>query len=259
MKRITSKDGTSIACWQQGKGDALLLIHGTTSDHLAWSPVSALARHFSVWTMDRRGRGDSGDSGHYAFERECEDVAAVIDAIGTNVHLLGHSFGGLCALEATRLTENIRSLILYEPSISLTGSGWSATVETNLKILHESEKWEEVLLLFYRDILKTPRSELMALQAGPSWKARTATSRTILRELRSINHYVFNPQRFSFLQIPVLLLLGGDSPARRYDTANLLSQSLPNSRIEILQGQQHSAMRTAPDLFAHEIVRFLKN
>lgn len=173
------------------------------------------------------------------------------------MHLLGHSFGGLCALEATRLTTNIRSLILYEPAITLTGSVWSTTVETNLQVLHKSEKWEKALLLFYRDILKTPPSEIIALQTGTGWQARIATAHTILRELRCIDHYAFNPQRFKFLQIPALLLLGGDSPARRYETAHILSQNLPNSQIEILQGQQHSAMRTAPDLFVQEIVRFL--
>ncbi|SEM69617.1 alpha/beta fold hydrolase [Nitrosomonas marina] len=258
MKRIISKDGTSIACWQEGIGDPLLLVHGTTSDHLAWSPVTLLKQQFSVWTMDRRGRGHSKDSPNYSLERECEDIAAVIDAIGTSVHLVGHSFGGLCSLEATRLTNNLQSLILYEPSISLAGSGWSSAVKTSMERLHDSEDWEEVLLHFYRDILKTPRAELVALQTGPGWKARVATSHTVLRELRSIDHYVFNPQRFNSLQIPVLLLLGGDSSSRRYETASLLSQGLPNNRIGILHGQQHSAMRTAPDLFAHEIMKFLK-
>ena len=254
MKRINSKDGTPVACWQEGSGDPLLLIHGTTSDHLSWSPLTTLAQHFSVWTMDRRGRGCSGDSGSYAFERECEDIATVVDAIGNHVHLLGHSFGGLCALEATRLTPNIRSLSLYEPSITLTGSGWSKAVETNMQALHDAEQWEEVLLLFYRDILKTPRPEINALQTGAGWQARKATAHTILRELRCVDHYVFNPQRFTFLQIPVLLLLGSDSPVRRHKTAQMLSQNLPNNQIRILRGQQHTAMRTAPKLFIREIV-----
>lgn len=259
MKRITSKDGTPVACWQEGSGDPLLLIHGTTSDHLAWSLLTTLSQHFSVWTMDRRGRGRSGDSERYAFDRECEDIATAVDTIGNSVHLLGHSFGGLCALEATRLTPNIRSLSLYEPSITLTGSGWSTEVEKKMQALHDSEKWEEVLLLFYRDILRTPQPEIDVLQTGTGWQARKAAAHTILRELRCIDQYVFNPQRFTFLQIPVLLLLGSDSPTRRHDTAQMLSQSLPHSQIRILQGQQHTAMRTAPELFTHEIVDALLN
>ena len=208
--------------------------------------------------MDRRGRGHSGDGGSYALARECEDLAIVIDAIGGRVNLLGHSFGGLCALEAALLTPNINKLMLYEPSISLTGSGWSTEFETRLQILLAAGNHEESLLLFFRDLLKTPSQEIAALQAGSNWPARVAAAHTILRELQSIGRYDFVPQRFHGLKTPVLLLLGGDSHPRRYTTAELLQQSLPDSRIKILPGQQHSAMRTAPDLFVHHVVEFLE-
>ena len=258
MELITSKDGTLIACWHGGTGMPLLLVHGTTGDHSTWvSILTGLQQHFSVWTMDRRGRGHSGDADNYVLERECEDVATVVDAIGGSVNLLGHSFGGLCALEANLLTVNINKLILYEPSISMAGSGWSAELESRLQTLLEQGNREESLLLFFRDLLKTPNQELIALQAGPNWPTRLAAAHTILRELQSINHYVFAPQRFHALHNPVLLLLGGDSHARRYMTAERLQQSLPNSRIGILPGQQHSAMRTAPELFAHTVIEFL--
>ena len=54
------------------------------------------------------GRGESGDAaGPYAIEREFEDVAAVVDGIGGRVHLFGHSYGGVCALEPALLTGGI--------------------------------------------------------------------------------------------------------------------------------------------------------
>ncbi|SFE34545.1 alpha/beta fold hydrolase [Nitrosomonas sp. Nm166] len=259
MELITSKDGTPIACWHGGTGVPLLLVHGTTGDHSTWdSTLAELQQHFSVWTMDRRGRGHSGDTGNYALERECEDVATVVEVIGGNVNLLGHSFGGLCALEASLLTVNINKLILYEPSISLAGSGWSAELESRLQTLLEQGNREESLLLFFRDMLKAPEREIVALQAGSNWPIRIAAAHTILRELQSIDRYVFAPQRFHSVHNPVLLLLGGDSHARRYVTAERLQQSLPSSRIGILTGQQHSAMRTAPDLFVHKVIEFLK-
>ncbi|MGC8000707.1 alpha/beta fold hydrolase, partial [Salmonella enterica] len=86
-------------CWRQGSGPPLLLVHGTTGDHSTWGSVLAgLQQHHTVWTLDRRGRGHSGDAANYSLEHESEDIAAVIDAIGSSVNLLGHSFGGLCAL-----------------------------------------------------------------------------------------------------------------------------------------------------------------
>ena len=78
-----------------------------------------LASRFTVYAVDRRGRGGSGDSQSYAIEREFEDVAAVVELIPRPVDLLGHSYGGICSLEASLRTKNIRRLILYEPPIPI--------------------------------------------------------------------------------------------------------------------------------------------
>jgi pimeloyl-ACP methyl ester carboxylesterase len=88
---VRSKDGTPIAYWRSGSGPALLLIHGATADHTTtWRFVlSELERHFTVHAMDRRGRGGSGDAPAYALEREAEDVAAILDAVGEPVSVLG--------------------------------------------------------------------------------------------------------------------------------------------------------------------------
>src|SRR5215203_7442570 len=118
---VTSKDGTPIAYWRSGQGLPLVLVHGTTADHSRWAPVMpAFERHFSMCAIDRRGRGGSGDSDDYAIEREFEDVAAVVDSLGEPAFLVGHSYGALCALEATLLTPNVRKLVLYEPPIDVT-------------------------------------------------------------------------------------------------------------------------------------------
>lgn len=68
-----------------------MLVHGdATGSHLDWRPdVSKLAEHFTIYAMDRRGRGESGDSTDYMIEREFEDVAAEIDSIDEAASLLG--------------------------------------------------------------------------------------------------------------------------------------------------------------------------
>jgi pimeloyl-ACP methyl ester carboxylesterase len=71
-----------------------------------------LEKYFTVYAVDRRGRGESGDGSNYAIEREFDDVAAVVDPIGNGVDLLGHSFGAVCALEAGLRTSH------HSPSFS---------------------------------------------------------------------------------------------------------------------------------------------
>src|SRR3712207_3567570 len=122
QESATSKDGTPIAYWRSGEGPPLVLVHGTAADHGRWAPIlPAFEQRFTVCAVDRRGRGGSGDSDAYSLEREFEDVAAVVDSLGEPVNLLGHSYGALCALEATLLTRNVRKLVLYDPGIEVAG------------------------------------------------------------------------------------------------------------------------------------------
>jgi pimeloyl-ACP methyl ester carboxylesterase len=258
MKTFFSKDGTPIAYRQLGSGAPLVLLHGTAGDHSAWSPVlAALAEHFRVLAMDRRGRGGSGDAPAYALAREAEDIAAMIDVIGEPVHLLGHSFGGLCSLEAALLTTGIDKLVLYEPPLSLAGSGWSDAMGRQMQTLLAAGEHEATLLLFFRDITKASNAELAALRAGTNWPARVEAASTVLRELQAIDRYAFEAERFRELSLPTLLLLGSESPPRRRLIAETLRRSLPNSRVAVLEGQQHGAMRTAPVLFVDTVVAFL--
>jgi pimeloyl-ACP methyl ester carboxylesterase len=257
MEIIRSKDGTPIAYWHSGVGTRLLLVHGTTGDHLTWTPVlAALEHHFSVYTMDRRGRGHSGDADAYALEREWEDIAAVIDVIGDAVDVVGHSFGGTCALEATHLTANVRRLILYEPPMPFGRQYWPTEFSVRMQAFLDAREREQALLLFFRDMVKMPSHEVAAAQTLPTWPARVAAVHTIPRELRSLDRYVFDPGRFGRMETPTALLLGGDSPPSMRTIAETLHTALPNSQIVVLPGQQHVAMRTAPDLFVQEVVKF---
>lgn len=126
MNRIISKDSTPIAYQQSGKGPPLVLVHGTTADHTRWAPVlQPLEEHFTLYALDRRGRGESGDADaeHYSIEREFDDVAAVVDSIGEPAYLLGHSYGALCAQKIcassccmSHLSRPVSSSIRVNPS-----------------------------------------------------------------------------------------------------------------------------------------------
>ncbi|RQG91711.1 alpha/beta fold hydrolase [Natrarchaeobius halalkaliphilus] len=100
MKTAKSADGTSIAYERTGSGPPVVLVHGTTADHSRWGPVrSGLEAHYTVYTFDRRGRGESGDAPSYRLEREFEDAVAVVESIEEPVTLVGLVF---VALERVR-------------------------------------------------------------------------------------------------------------------------------------------------------------
>ena len=118
---VRSKDGVRIGFLELGSGPPLVIVHPSVSSGDAWLPVAGrLAERFTCHLMDRRGRGRSGDAIDYSLEREGEDIAAVLEAAGPGAHLLGHSYGAVCALEAAcRVPVDL--LVLYEPPLAVDG------------------------------------------------------------------------------------------------------------------------------------------
>jgi pimeloyl-ACP methyl ester carboxylesterase len=184
-------------------------------------------------------------------------IDAVAAASGAPVDVVAHSFGALCALEASRLTANVRRLTLYEAPLPLGRRFWPPEFSGPMQALMDTGDREGALLLFLRDIVKMPPQDIASARASPIWQGLVAAVHTIPRELQSVDGYLFEPKRFAAMQTPTLLLLGGDSPPFRRTTAEALHAALPNSQILVLPGQQHSAIRTAPDLFAQQVVKFL--
>lgn len=258
MQHVTSSDGTSISYQKSGSGPSLLLIHGATADHKRWSPILPyFEKQFTVYTMDRRGRGASGDSPDYNLMREAEDVAAVVEAIGEPVFLLAHSYGAVCSLEAALLTDKIRRMILYEPPIPTGLPMYSPGVPDRMQALIDKDELEAALEVFMREVVRMPEHELEAYRQLPMWKVRIQLVPTIPRELAIDRTYSFDPDKFSESRLPVLLMLGADSPPLFRQATEVVDSALPNSRVVILPGQQHIAMDTNPDLFVSEVIQFL--
>jgi len=260
MDSILSPDGTRIAFWRTGSGPPLVLVHGAAGDHTRWEVAgvrAALAEHFSVLAMDRRGRGGSGDASPYAIQREFEDVAAVVEAAGEPAVLLGHSYGALCALEGALLTRRLRRLILYEPPFPTPGHTFDTSeAVAEVKALLEAGDREGALVHFLREIAELTAPEVEALRALPSWGGRVEAAHTLPREEQAAMAYRFLPERFSALAGPTLLLEGGASHPGYLQASHALASAFPRCRTVVLEGQGHVAMNTAPRRFVAEVVAF---
>jgi pimeloyl-ACP methyl ester carboxylesterase len=258
METIRSSDGTRIAYHRSGQGAPLILIHGTTADHTRWAPVlPAFESKFTVYALDRRGRGGSGDAEQYAIEREFEDIVALVNSLAEPVFLLGHSYGALCSLEAALRATQLRKLVLYEPPIPAGSEIYAPGVMGRIQGLLEAGDREGAVIVFLKEVAGVPLDELEILRAAPNWPTRVTAANTILREMRGSNEYVFEPSRFWQLRTPALLLSGGESPALFKRATEAVQAALPVSQVRILAGQQHTAINTAPEVFTREVVEFL--
>ena len=262
MRTVSSADGTLIAYDLDGTGPPIVLVHGMTgSRSTSFAGLRpCLQDHLTVVPMDRRGRGDSGDRPDYAIEREFEDVLAVVNALDAPVLLFGHSFGAVCALGAAMQSDRVIGLILYEP--------WIAVEDESLYTPAQLRRFDEFLAADNREgltkmlcseIVGIPPSDMEQLMAAPSWNERLAVAHTIPREARAEETYRLPADQARKSTIPVLLLLGSDSPPHARKVNTMLEKALPDARTVVLPGQHHAAMRKAPDLVAGAILDFWRS
>lgn len=149
---LHSKDNTIISYRTIGTGPAVIVIPGALSlakdfDKFAYE----LSHHFTVHTIDRRGRAESGPRGEdYSIIKECEDIEALREQTQAK-YIFGHSFGGFIALEAARNNKYIQKVAVYEPGVSIDQSvnmNWASECETQLS----QQKYLDAFISFAQGI-----------------------------------------------------------------------------------------------------------
>lgn len=214
--------------------------------------------------MDRRGRGASGDTEPYAIEREFEDVAAVADALATEgggpIAVIGHSYGGRCALGAALLTQSIERVVCYEGAPTPPGASYRPTgIEDRLRAREVAGDLAGILETFMREVVGMSPEELDAYRANPVWPLRVAAAPTILRELAGEASGTASLERLGNVTQPVVQLLGSASKPVFRDATLALDQRLRNGRVVEIAGAKHAAHHTHPDAVVAAIRAFLSN
>ena len=269
MERVVSQDGSVITYFvsgisQDNNKPALILVHGAGGSGSRWASVIPLfSRHFQVYALHRRGRNNSTENQGYSIEAEYQDIAALVDLLHetgvATIHLLGHSFGGICCLEASLLTSHINKLVLYEPPVC--GLGVQVYPVGFMERLVRSMKAgdrEAVVSSFLREVIQLTPDELAIFRETDQWANELKTAHTLPRELNAAVHYEFNEHRFTGMNTQTMLLCGSDSQPFFKVAADMIEDGLSHCLQRSLPGQHHVAMDTAPELFVRVVVDFLR-
>ena len=265
MLKFHSADGAAIAYDKAGHGPPLLVIHGDFVDHTHWSTtVPFLAHEYTVYVMDRRGHGQSDPyrAGH-TLERDFEDALAMLELIREAATVIGHGSGAYIALEAAARSPVPRRLVLYEPPVL----GAALNLEKHRAALNKCLAADDrvgLVTILMNDILgaatgrEMPPAAISGLLQSPFGHILARNARSIPAELESYAAYGFDAERFRNFPLPAVLLLGSYSPPSNSIITTQLQAILPHQKTALLEGQEHSAMASAPELFAQVLRANLK-
>jgi pimeloyl-ACP methyl ester carboxylesterase len=182
---VTSADGTMIAYERHGNGEPVIVVNTVAEDRSGLSRVAGLlAEHFTVYTYDRRGRGDSGDTKPYAPGREVEDLAAVIETAGGRASLISGSAGCvLCLDTATAGSDSVRSMYLFEPPFIVNDGRppMPADYVERVESLVASGDRSGAVEYFMTAALLIPAEFIAGMKADPSWEHGALRAHVCLR------------------------------------------------------------------------------
>jgi pimeloyl-ACP methyl ester carboxylesterase len=244
MNKVISKDGTEIAYETSGQGPAVILVDGALC-YRSFGPMRELAKllspHFIVYTYDRRGRGDSGNSKPYAVEREVEDIDALIEEAGGSAFVYGISSGGCLALEtAARLGEKIKKLAIYEApynSDQAARKEWKEYRKNLGEALAEDRRGDAVGL--FMNLVGTPAEMVQGMRTAPVWPMFEAVAPTLAYDAAAMGDDRSVPVKRAAEVVSPTLVMNGTVIPFMLDTATMLAKNIPHAQHRTLEGQPH--------------------
>jgi pimeloyl-ACP methyl ester carboxylesterase len=249
MNKVTSTDGTTIAFTRTGDGPPIIMIDGAFS-HRAINPTAPriaalLAPSFSVYTYDRRGRGESGDTQPYAVEREIEDLGALIAEAGGSASVFGGSSGAMLALDAAAYGLPISKVALYELPARVDDSAQPLPDDylPRLRKLLAANRRSDAASLWFSDVLGLPDAAIAGMRQGPFWVELEKVAPTLAYEGAlfgdALSGKPLSPKRWGSITTPTLVIDGGASPAMMHSAADAVAGLLHRATRRTLDSQTH--------------------
>ena len=228
MDTTTSADGTTIAYETVGDGTVVVIVNGALSQAAdAMGIASALAdAGFRAVAWDRRARGSSGDAPGSTPEREVEDLTAVIEAVGGEAAVLGHSSGAVLALYAAAVGASITALFLSEPPLRFGVDEPADDLAERLQAFVDDGRPDEAIATFQIEGVGLPREMVEGMRGTEQFQALLPLAQSTVYDTTLVRQ----------ASIPTPAMLG-------------VSQ-----RVTVLRGEQTFPMLiTAADRLATEI------
>jgi len=248
----------------------LVLLHGQPGSPADWLPLAGrLPAQLHTVAADRPGYGSSPLAAG-GFAANARALLDDLDSRGVrHAVLVGHSYGGGVALSAASLApERVAAVVLLASIGPGCVNGWDRLLAApGAGRLCALVAWRLTPWMARARLARIRRRRGRPLRpdehvnwqvwghAGPEyrplWRTFLTEQRALLRELGELESAIPS------VQAPVLLLADPEDTQVPIGTARRLVQTLPDARLQLVQGAGHHLPRRAPDVVADAIVTFL--
>jgi pimeloyl-ACP methyl ester carboxylesterase len=255
METATSSDGTVLAYDRSGDGPPLVLVQGAFNDRQTTAPLARALPDFTVLNLDRRGRGESGDTAPYAVEREIDDLATIIEAAGGRAAVFGYSSGANLVVRAASAGLPISALVLYEPAYNAHDGDAMLPddLPAQLTELVDAGDRGGAVERYQSVAVGLPDPVIDQLRHAPFRASMEAIAHTLAYDAAVVGNRSL-PSDLDAVRVPTLVVRGEESPPFLRDSAEAVADALPDAELVTLAGQGHDI---DPDATAAAIREFL--
>jgi pimeloyl-ACP methyl ester carboxylesterase len=240
---FTSFDGTKIAYTDEGKGQAVILIHGFISNRKSWDNTalkkSLLDRGFRVVIPDLRGNGESEkphEETAYSGDAEIKDLMELANHLQLKEYqAVGYSRGAIVLAKLLTQDKRIKKGVLGGIGLDFTNPNWDRK------------------LMFAEAF--GGKSYLYPETQGAVNYAKSIGADTLVLSLLQKFQPVTSQNELGKIKIPVLVI-AGDLDVDNGKPQDLAA-TLPKSQLEVVKGDHNNAHKTQE--FADTVIGFLKS
>lgn len=262
-----SADGSTIAYQTVGQGPAVIVVPGALSTAETYAAfATALGQHFTVHTLQRRGRGLSAPQGQdYSLAKEREDLLTLQRITGATL-LVGHSYGGLICLESARNQPVFTRVAVYEPGVSIDGSINMSWLDPYGRYLARGKELDAFVTFVLgtgpdriRNMPHWYMRLLMPLFLNPQErKERFPLLAESLREHQEVARYDNSAKNYGEISAEVLLMTGGATGSRWVEIQpDILTRIIPHFQSHRFAKLDHFGIdKKAPQVVAEVVHHF---
>lgn len=260
---VFESNGVKIRYVTEGKGEAVVLLHGWMSDSGMWGRLDTnpATKEFQLIALDLRGHGKS-DKPHDAAKYDAEvagDVVRLLDHLKIEkAHLVGYSSGSFVAGKvAATHPERVRSVVFggQAPIIGEVKDSDFSECELFARLVDEGKDLGAYILAVSPKDSKLTAEQATAIAkvayAGKDVKAFAAAG-------RGYKNLAVTAEDLKRCKAPMLFIHGGNESDHVKGKVAAARKALGRGELKVIAGGNHMTTLTKPE-FGSSIETFLRH